>query len=77
MGRSFNPSFMSPMELAIIYTKANRFDQVMDLIEGGYEIRDHTMPYFVTKIYNFEPSKNDLRFIAIVEEMNLPISKPY
>jgi len=69
----FNPNLMSPMELAIIYTKANQYDKIMDLIEKAYEIRDHTMPYIVTKAYNFEPLYDNPRFIAIVEKMNLSL----
>ncbi|MDX2445448.1 MAG: hypothetical protein QNK30_16755, partial [Bacteroidales bacterium] len=67
-----NNNIISPMELAIVHTKANQYDKVMDQIEKGYEIHDPTMPYIATKAYNFEPLYENPRFIAILEKMNLP-----
>ena len=70
-----NNNIIAHMEMSIIYTKSNQLDKVMEMIEQGYEIRDHTMPYIVTKAYNFEPLYDNQRFIAIVEKMNLPLPK--
>jgi TolB-like protein len=68
----FNNTTQSPMELAGIYTKADRYDKVMDLIEEAYEIRDHTMPY-ITTAYPFEPLYDNPRFLTILEKMKLPL----
>jgi TolB-like protein len=63
-----------PMELAIAYKKANQYDKVMEMVEKGYEIRDHTMPYIATS-YAFEPLYDNPRFLVILEKMNLPLPK--
>ncbi|RLD87860.1 MAG: hypothetical protein DRJ29_17780, partial [Bacteroidetes bacterium] len=68
-----NNNIISSMELAIVYTKADQYDKVMDQIEKGYEIRDPTMPYIATKAYNFEPLYDNPRFIEILQKMNLPL----
>ncbi len=68
-----NKNILSAMELAIVYTKANQYDKVMDQIEKGYEIRDLVMPYIATKAYNFEPLYENPRFIEIIQKMNLPL----
>lgn len=70
-----NPQFITPMDMAIAYAKANQYNKVMDKIEEGYEIRDHTMPYIVTKAYNFRPLYNNPRFVALVKKMNLTLPK--
>jgi len=61
-----------PMELAIVYAKANRYDKVMDMVEQGYKIRDHTIPYLTTA-YDFEPLYDNPRFIKILKKLNLPL----
>ena len=68
----YNSTTQSPMELAGIYSKANQYEKVMDLIEEGYEIRDHTMPY-ITTAYDFRPLYDNPRFLAILSKMNLPL----
>ena len=60
-----------PMELAIAYMKANQNEKVMNMIEKGYENRDHTMPWIVTRANFFESLFDNPRFVAIVEKMNL------
>jgi len=63
-----------PMELAVVYAKANQYDRVMDMVEKGYEIRDHTMPYLTTA-YDFEPLYDNPRFLVILEKVNLSLPK--
>ena len=63
-----------PMDLAIAYMKANQYDKVMDMVEQGYEIRDHTMPYLTTA-YDFEPLYDNPRFLVILEKVNLSLPK--
>jgi len=66
---------ITPMDLAIAYTKGNQKDKVMDLIEKGYEIHDHTMPYIAIKAYCFDSLYDNPRFISILRKMNLPLPK--
>ncbi len=68
-----NNKIIGPMELAIVYTKGNQLDKVMDLIEKGYEIHDVTMPYIAIKAYCFDSLYDNPRFISILEKMNLSL----
>lgn len=63
-----------PMELAIFYARANRYDMVMKMVEKGYEARDLTMPYLTTA-YNFVPLYDNPQFIDILKKLDLPLPK--
>jgi len=69
----YDASNVSPMEYAVSYLKAKQYDKVLEMLEKGYLIRDHTMPYIVTRAYNLEPLFDNPRFIDIVEKMNLSL----
>ena len=68
-----NRQLTTPMDLSIVYTKANQYNKAMEEIVKGYEIRDHTMPWISTKSYFYEPFHDNPRFVAILEKMNLPL----
>ena len=42
-------------------------------LERAYEVHDPLMPYIVTGGYPYYPLYDNPRFLAILEEMNLPI----
>ena len=71
----FSAGAVSPMEYVVIYIKAKQYDKVIDMVEQGYEIRDHTMPYIVTRAYNLKPIFDNQKFIDIVKRMNLTLPK--
>ena len=64
-----------PVDMAIRYVYANLPEKAIDWLEKGLEQRDPNMPYIATHGYNLDPLFNNPRFIAICEEMKLPLPK--
>lgn len=57
------------------YIIADQPDKAMDWIEQGYEIHDPQITYITATGGHFEQLYGDPRFIAVCENMNLPIPK--
>jgi len=69
-----NTGHAMPMEIAILYIIANDYSKALDWIEKGYEDHNANMPYFGMNWFsNLDSLRDNPRFIAILEKMNLPL----
>jgi tetratricopeptide (TPR) repeat protein len=64
--------YILPYLMAITYYMLNNGEKVLDWLEKGYEIHDQNMPYMYADFADFEPIKDDPRFIELLKKMNLP-----
>jgi TolB-like protein len=65
-------SFLMPVDMAMRYNFVNRPVKALDWLEMAVEIHDPNIPYIGTGFAKFESLYNDPRFIAILENINLP-----
>jgi len=68
-------NYFSPFDLAARYNLMNQNDKALDWIEKGVEMHDPNMPYITTGFFNQDSLRDNPRFIAILEKMNLPLPK--
>jgi len=55
------------------YLRINNIDKAMDCLERAYDIHDPNIPYVGTLSREFENLKNNSRYIALVDKLELPI----
>lgn len=58
------------------YWKVGDLEKSIQCYMKAYEMHDPMMPYITLSEIGFDDIKNDPRIIAIVEEMNLPLTPP-
>ncbi len=63
--------YNAPGSLAWLYYIIGEYENALDDLEAGYEMREPNMPYIGTGI-EFEALHDSTRFIAILKKMNLP-----
>lgn len=62
-----------PVRIAVWNAFIHRYDNVLNLLEKGYELHDPNMPYIASKGHGFIDSLSaNPRFITLMEKMNLP-----
>ena len=68
--------YISPFWIAIYHLVLNENDKALDWFEKGYQLHDPDMPYMNagTGITLTNKIRNEPRFIAIVNKMNLPLN---
>ena len=67
--------YVGVFDLAPYYNLLNQNDKVLDWLETGLEMHDPNMPYITTGFFNTVQFRDNPRFIAILEKMNLPLPK--
>ena len=65
--------FIGPGVMAVRYMMGNQQDKAMDCLEEAFEIHDPQMPYIAAGGYPFDSLYDNPRFIAILNNMNLPL----
>jgi hypothetical protein len=55
------------------YTRIGSYDKVLDQLELGFQLHDQNMTYIRTGFNKFNPVYEDLRFLSLVEKMQLPL----
>lgn len=64
--------FVQPVWIAYAYIRAKKKEEALRWLEKGYQMHDQDMPYaFLVK--EFDPIRNDPRFIGLAKKMNLPV----
>jgi TolB-like protein/Tfp pilus assembly protein PilF len=66
-------TFMIPVHMANRYTRIGSYDKVLDQLELGFQLHDQNMTYIRTGFNKFNPVYEDLRFLSLVEKMQLPL----
>lgn len=66
-------SFLVPVHMASRYSRIHQYDKLLDQLEMGFQIHDQNMPYIATGFNKLTPVYKDPRFIALMEELNLPM----
>jgi adenylate cyclase len=64
-------SYVTPWQIATLYTRAANKDKALEWLERAYEEHDPNMPY-ISADPIFDEISADLRFLKILEDMNLP-----
>ncbi len=62
-----------PWEYAMRYNMLQEYDNSLDWLEKAYEIHDPNLPYLATGTMYLDSLYNNPRFIAILDQMNLPM----
>ena len=70
---SAEAGFYLPFDLAGYYMRVKEYDKALEWLERSYEIHDPNMPYITTGIANFNPLKDNPRFIELLKKMKLPL----
>ena len=65
--------FLVPVHMANRYVRIHQYDKAMEQLELGFEVRDQNMPYIASGFNNLDPLFTDPRYIALMENMNLPL----
>ncbi len=73
MAEATQEGFMSPADVALFYLRIKEYDNVMELLEKGYEIHDPNMPYISTCIGHFDRLNENPRYIELLKKMKLPL----
>ncbi len=55
------------------YCRVKKYDKAMDCLEKAYDIHDPNMPYLPFFGVDFPDLKKNLRFVALMKKMKLPI----
>jgi tetratricopeptide (TPR) repeat protein len=55
------------------YLELNNYDRAMDYYEKAYEIHHPNMPYIGGLVKGYEKLRDNPRYLALVEKMNLPL----
>ncbi len=65
--------YVTPWQIATLYTRAGDEARALDYLEKAYEVRDPNVPYLaVDPIFDF--MRSDPRFQAILRKVGLPVS---
>jgi len=64
-------SYILPYDIASKYLMINKHDKVLEWLLKGYNIHDPNMPYVAADYADYEPLKNNPRFIELLKNMNL------
>jgi len=64
--------YVSPFVLASRHYSNKEYSKTLDDLEKGYEVHEPNMPYLAAGQNGFVNLYDSIRFIAIVEKMNLP-----
>lgn len=68
-------SFLVPVHMANRYSRIHQYDKVLDQLELGFQVHDQNMAYIANGFNKLTPVYKDPRFIALMEELNLPMPK--
>ncbi len=68
-------NFIQPYIVATYYLELKNTDKALEWIEKGFEGHDPDMPYISTYMAEFDQLYDNPRFIAILEQMNLPLKE--
>jgi hypothetical protein len=72
--KSYEESYMLPTDIAYYYALASgQPEEILKLLELGFEINDPGMPYVACKAYPIDFIRDDPRFIELLRKMNLPL----
>ena len=66
-------NYYIPPDMAMRYVWVTNVEKALDWLERGYEVHDQQMTYIYTFFGANESIKDNPRFIAILEKMNLPL----
>lgn len=64
-------TFVSPWQIATLYTRAKRDEEALDWLEIAYEEGDPNFSYICVDPI-FDDLRDDSRFQALLEHLNLP-----
>ncbi len=64
-------SYVTPWQIATLYTRASNKEQALDWLEKAYQAHDPNMPYLSTDPI-FDEISNEPRFLKLLEAMHLP-----
>ena len=62
--------FILPFDISVLYTISGDYNQALNWLEKGYEVRDQNMPYMLWPL--FDSIRYDPRFKVIAKKMNFP-----